>query len=267
MRFDQHESRKFGAWPLHGRVRRAAVLAGAACLLVSGPLPAQYRVVSPAGDTITVETEAVREMLDSTRALRLDIEVDPRVLYAIGYGDPVTEENADPAWPWNAIEVRSDSAVELTTPGNLREADRAYANYSVIRMRNVRSRDPDAACDSIVDWEATAVSSFIDGWIVARTLFGGPPFGPLDALAFARLDGHVPALIVDIGDRQIGACAEEWADSHPDAVRAYRSWHDRQFPAPELEETIPLEQTVPPDGEAAPSVEPVASDEPPPAES
>ena len=266
MRFDQQESRKFGARPLHGRVRRAAVLAGAACLLVSGPLPAQYRVVYPAGDTITVETEAVREMLDSTRALRLDIEVDPRVLYAIGYGDPVTEENPDPAWPWNAIEVRSDSVVELTTPGNLREADRAYANYSVIRMRNVRSRDPDAACDSIVDWEATAVSSFIDGWIVARTLFGGPPFGPLDALAFARLDGHLPALIVDIGDRQIGACAEEWADSHPDAVRAYRSWHDRQFPAPELEETIRSEQTAPPDGEVAPPAESVSPDEPPPAE-
>ena len=123
MRFDQLEFRNFWVRPFHRRVRRSAVVAGAACLLVSGPLPAQYRVVSPAGDTITVETDVVREMLDSTRALRHDIEVDPRVLYAIGYGEPVTEENPDPAWPWNAIELRSDSVVELTTPGNLREAE------------------------------------------------------------------------------------------------------------------------------------------------
>lgn len=246
---------------------RAAALGGAACLLVPGSLPAQYRVVSPAGDTITIETDVLREMLDSTRALRLDLEEDPRVMYIIGYGDRASEVNPEPAWPWSAIEVRSDSVVEFTTPGNLREADRAYASYSVMRMRNVRSRDPDAVCDSIVEWETSAVSSFIDGWIVARTLFGGPAFGPLDALAFARLDGHLPALIVDIGDRQIGACAEEWAESHPEAVQAYRSWHELEFPDPELEEIVPLEQVPQPEGESEPAVEPVPSGEPPPAKS
>jgi hypothetical protein len=169
-----------------------------------------------------------------------------------------------------SIEVLSDSVVDVITPGNLREADRAFANYSVIRMRNVRSRDPDAVCDSIVEWETAAVSSFIDGWIVARTLFGGPPFGPLDALAFARLDGHLAALIVDSGDRQIGACAGEWAESHPEAVEAYRSWHDLQFPAPDQEDTVSQESSGPVDGEAEPPAErtvaPTAADEPPAAE-
>lgn len=267
MLLDQFEPRIIKIRSLRQGARRAAALAGAACLLVSGSLPAQYSVVSPAGDTIILDTEMVREMLDSTRALRRDLEEDPRVLYAIGYGDGATEADPEPAWPWNAIEVRNDSIVEVITPGNLREADRAFASYAVIRMRNVRSRDPDAACDSIVEWETSAVSSFIDGWIVARTLFGGPSFGPLDALAFARLDGHLPALIVDTGDRQIGACAEEWAESHPEAVEAYRSWHELQFPAAELEEIVPVEQAAPPEGESEPSVGPVSSDEPPPAES
>ena len=266
MSFDPYQRRTFRLRYVFRRVCRAAALAGPACLLMSGPLSAQYRVVSPAGDTITVETAVVREMLDSTRALRRDLEEDPRVMYGIGYGDRATEENPDLAWPWNAIEVLSDSVVEVITPGNLREADRAFANYSVIRMRNVRSRDPDAVCDSIVEWETAAVSSFIDGWIVARTLFGGPPFGPLDALAFARLDGHLAALIVDIGDRQIGACAGEWAESHPEAVEAYRSWHDLQFPAPEQEDAVPQESSNPVDGETEPSVEPTASGEPPAAE-
>lgn len=267
MLFDQFEPCIRRMRFLRRRARGAAALGGVACLLVPGSLPAQYRVVSPAGDTITIETVMLREMLDSTRALRLDLEEDPRVLYVIGYGDRAMEANPEPAWPWNAIEVRSDSMVEFTTPGNLREADRAYASYSVMRMRNVRSRDPDAVCDSIVEWETSAVSSFIDGWIVARTLFGGPAFGPLDALAFARLDGHLPALIVDIGDRQIGACAEEWAESHPEAVQAYRSWHEQEFPDPELEEIVPVEQVPQPEGEPEPAVEPGPSGEPPPAKS
>jgi len=267
MLFDQYEPRIFRVRSVHRRSCRAAVLSGIACLLVSVPLPAQYRVVSPSGDTITVETDVVREMLDSTRALRRDLEEDPRVLYAIGYGDGATDADPEPAWPWNAIEVVSDSVVEVITPGNLREADRAFASYSVMRMRIVRSRDPDAECDSIVEWETAAVSSFIDGWIVARTLFGGPPFGPLDALAFARLDGHLPALIVDVGNRQIGACAGEWAESHPAAVHAYRSWHEVQFPPPEPEEVVPAEDATPPEGEVDPAADPVPAAELPPAES
>ena len=131
-------------------------------------------------------------------------------------------------------------------------------NYSVMRMRIVRNQDPDAACDRIVAWEAGAVSSFIDGWIVARTLFGGPPFEPLDAFAFARLDGHLPALIVDLEDRQVGACAEEWAESHPEAMAAYRSWHERQFPAAA---EIPLEEVA--EQEEPASMDEVAEQEEP----
>jgi hypothetical protein len=221
--------------PIAPLVRIAAV----ALLILPAPVSAQYRVVSPAGDSITLETERVKVMLDTTRALRKDLEEDPRVMYALGFGDRATDQNLDPAWPWNAVTVQSDSVVQVITPGNLREADRAYENYSVMRMRVIRGKDPDAPCDSLVVWEAQAVSSFVDGWIVARTLFGGPPYAPLDALAFARLDGHLPALIVDLGDRQIGACAGEWAESHPEAIDAYRTWHERQFPEPEPEEILP----------------------------
>jgi hypothetical protein len=69
-------------------------------------------------------------------------------------------------------------------------------------------------------------------------------------MAFARLDGHLPALIVDLGDRQIGACAAEWAESHPEAIDEYRSWHERQFP-----ESSP-EPRAPGAGEETPTAEP-----------
>ncbi|MCL7967636.1 MAG: hypothetical protein M8835_12065 [marine benthic group bacterium] len=228
-------------------------LAFLALLALPASASGQYRVVSPAGDSITLETERVKVMLDTTRALRKDLEEDPRVMYALGFGERATERDEDPAWPWNAVSVQSDSVVQVITPGNLREADRAYENYSVMRMRVIRGKDPDASCDSLIAWEAQAVSSFVDGWIVARTLFGGPPYAPLDALAFARVEGHLPALIVDLGNRQVGACAGEWAESHPEAIDAYRTWYERQFPEPEQqpeeilpesESTAPLEATV-----------------------
>lgn len=168
-------------------------------------------------------------MLDTTRALYTDLEQDPRVGYFIDVGPAVPTREPDPAFPWNAVEVRSDSLAAVRTPGNLREADRAYFNYAVMRMRAVRGGDPDVSCDSLMAVESGVVSAFADGWIVARTLFGGPPYPPLDEIGFAREAGVLPGLIAARGDRHLGACAEEWAEAHPEEVEAYRQWRRSAF--------------------------------------
>lgn len=199
---------------------------------------AQYRIASPGSDTLAFSASDVRAMLDTTRALRADLEEDPRVAYDLRFGERVSEARPDSAFPWNAVDPRSDSLVVVLTPGNLREADRAYENYAVIRMHLIRERDPDAPCDSIVAWEAEAVSAFADGWIAARTLFGGPPFAPLDEIAFARAAGHLPALVADRDGARAGACAAEWARDHPGAVEAYRTWRETAF-LPEAESGPP----------------------------
>jgi len=209
--------------------RLAARLAAAAILATPAIGRAQYRILSPGADTLAWSAAEVRAMLDTTRALRADLEQDPRVAYQLGFGERVAEAEPDSAFPWNAVRPRSDSTVVVLTPGNLREADRAYENYAVIRMHVIRERDPDAPCDSIVAWEAGAVSAFADGWIAARTLFGGPPFAPLDEIAFARAAGHLPALVADRGDRVAGACAAEWARAHAGAVEEYRTWRETAF--------------------------------------
>ncbi|MFO7586781.1 MAG: hypothetical protein R6X22_01795 [Gemmatimonadota bacterium] len=215
----------------HPPAARSVPALAAALTLLAAPATgsAQYRIVSPGADTLAFSSTEVRAMLDTTRALRADLERDPRVLYRLGFVDRVSEETPEPAFPWNAVEPESDSTVVVATPGNLREAGRAYENYAVLRMHVIRERDPDAPCDSIVTWEAEAVSAFADGWIVARTLFGGPPFAPLDEIAFARAGGHLEALIADRQDRWAGACAGEWATAHPGAVEAYRTWRETGF--------------------------------------
>lgn len=191
----------------------------------TGALQAQ-RTLALRGDTLTFTEAALRTMLDTTRTLRRDLEEDPRILYFTGTGSSVSVEEPRAAYPWNAVDVLADSVATIRTPGNLREADRAYANYAVLRMKNVR-RDPDVSCDSLFARELRAVSVFVDGWIISRTLFGGPPYAPLDALAFARDDGVLPGLVAAHEDPQLGGCLSVWTAGHAEALADYRRWRER----------------------------------------
>lgn len=216
------------------------------CLLpVVSPraLLAQYVMQAPSGIEIEFSSTQVRAMLDTTRTLEMNLQEDPRVLYFTLVGPAVeTRDSLDAAYPWNAIEVRNDSVATILTPGNLREADRAYYNYAVIRMQLVRGLDPDVSCEELMERELEAVSAFVDGWVASRLLFGGLPFTVLDELAFAREQGQLPSMLAAKADRQLGACSAEWSSDHPEAVEAYLSWRDTRFlelaePAPESPNT------------------------------
>jgi len=238
------------ARPAGPGVARLAVLVGLSAVVFPRPAAAQdYFVMSPAGDSIGFELAGLRTMLEQARILYDDLVEDPRVLYVLGFGPPATADEPEPAYPWNAVRPTSDSTVNVVTPGNLREADRAYHNYAVMRMREVRGEDPDDPCDDLVEREQAVLSNFVDGWILARTLFGGPPYAPLDELAFARRAGHLPALLAARGDASVGACTAVWAEEHPEAIEAYLAWRDEAFP----ELGAPAEPEEPPAAEEAPA--------------
>lgn len=208
-------------------MRRAGVAILSLLILAApGDALGQGRLLASAsGDTLVFTETALRRMLDTTRALRRDLEEDPRILYFTATGPGVPAEEPGAAYPWSAVDVLADSVATIRTPGNLREADRAYANYAVLRMKNVR-RDPDVSCDSLFSREVRAVSGFVDGWIVSRTLFGAPGYAPLDELAFARQAGVLAGLIAAREDPQLGGCLRVWAESHADALEAYRRWRE-----------------------------------------
>lgn len=216
------------------------------------PAPAtaqEYALTSPAGDSLRFELSELRVMLEEARILYDDLVEDPRVLYTIGFGPAASVDDAGPAYPWNAVSPTSDSTVDVVTPGNLREADRAYYNYAVMRMREVRTGDPDDPCDALVAREEAVLSSFVDGWVLARTLFGGPGFAPLDELAFARAAGHLRPLLAARGDASVGACAAAWAEANPGAVGAYEDWRADAFPEladdmAEADETVGADETA-----------------------
>lgn len=211
----------------HGAALRRAVLAVAAALLAASPAVAQYRLTGPA-DTIVFARDSLLEMRERSRTLREELEEDPQVLYYTTFGRPAEPADPAPAFPWNAIDVVTDSLAAVITPGDLREADRAYVNYAVLRMHAVRA-DPDVPCEALMERELEAVDGFVDGWIVARTLFGGPAFAPLDELAFARRDEVLAGLLAERGNPHLGGCLRVWREMHPDAIEAYRRWRaDRE---------------------------------------
>lgn len=211
---------------LHARTSvLGAVLLALALALPAGPLSAQYAITAPSGATLSYDTASVRDMLERSRRLRKILEEDPAVIYYVGTGEPVSEEQPTAAYPWRAVTVRSDSAALVETPGNYREASRAYHNYAVERMEWIRTGAPTPSCERAVEGEVDRVSAFVDGWVVSRVLYGGPAFPPLDLFAFAREAGHLPALIVDLEDTAVSdRCLARWRERHEDALRAYRAW-------------------------------------------
>ena len=191
---------------------------------------AQYTLAAPNGEEVVFDGQRLLEMRDRSRTLWNELQDDPRVLYYTAYGRELERDDAAQAYPWNAIEVVADSLAAVITPGNLREADRAYYNYAVLRMHAVR-KDPDVACDEVFGREMEAVDGFVDGWVVARTLFGGPAFEPLDEFALAREAGVLEGMVADRGDRQLGGCLAVWRDANPGAVDAYRAWRAETYGA------------------------------------
>lgn len=206
----------------------------APALLLPGSLEAQYSIRAPSGRALTFDTASVRDMLERSRRLRSILEEDPAVVYYVGSGPPVEADAPAGAYPWNAVTVRSDTAVRVATPGNYREASRAYDNYAVVRMEGIRSGRPTGSCEAAVEREVERLSAFVDGWVVSRTLYGGPAFGPLDLFAFAREAGHLPALAVALEDTAVSEpCRRRWRERHGEAMEAYRSWRRRSFDPPD----------------------------------
>lgn len=195
--------------------------------------PDRYALRVPDGPSLEFPADSVKEMLRRTRRLGTILEEDPDVLYYVGTGSEVDASDPSPAYPWNAVRPESDSTARVRVPANYREARRAYYAYAVRVMETIRGSPPSTRCGESVRREVDAVSAFVDGWIVTRTLYGGPAFPPLDAMAFAREAGHLPAMLVELGGARLGGCARRWARQNPEAMEAYRAWREGFAPGPE----------------------------------
>ena len=215
-----------------GRRLGAAAVAGIALVAAADPAAGlqagQYRLTAPSGATLDFEAADLLRFRDRTDSLATDLEEDPAVLYYPVFARDLEPNEARDAWPWNAMEVVTDSLASIVMPGNLREAGRAYYSYAVLRMHAAR-QDPDVPCEALFFRELAALDGFIDGWIVARLLFGGPAYEPLDELVFARAAGVLAGLVIDRSNRQLGGCLGVVADERVGEIEAYLSWRAEKY--------------------------------------
>lgn len=212
-------------------VRRGTLSALVGLAIAVPPAAGQYTIAAPGGETLEFQRDSLLAMRDRSDALYTELQEDPQVLYYTSYGPELSPDQRELALPWNAVDVVTDSTAAIVTPGNLREADRAYYNYAVLRMHAVRD-DPDVPCDELFEREMVAVRGFLDGWIVARTLFGGPPFPPLDELVFASEAGVLDGYVAASSNRHLGGCLAVWRDEHPAAVERYAEWSEARALGP-----------------------------------
>ena len=189
---------------------------------------AQYRLTAPSGAVVEFEAADLLRFRDRSDSLMTDLVEDPLVLYYLSFGRDLDEAEARDAWPWNAVEVVTDSLAAVVMPGNLREAGRAYESYVVLRMHAVR-QDPDVSCEALTGREIEALDGFIDGWIVARLLFGGPAYEPLDEFVFAREAGVLRGLMLDRSDRQLAGCLDVAREAREEERAAYRAWRTEHY--------------------------------------
>lgn len=196
----------------------------AALVVLPGRARCQFVLQAPSGETLTYDSARVQDMLERSRRLREILELDPDVIYYVGSGPVASVDSPASAFPWNAVRPRADSAARVAFPANYREARRAYYNYAVKKMELIRSSAPTSDCSVAVEREVASMSAWVDGWVVARTLYGGPAFGPLDAFAFAREAGHLGAMLVALEDTEIAGCLNRWRREHPEAMEAYDRW-------------------------------------------
>ncbi len=192
----------------------------------SDAVASQYTMSDASGRVIEFTPEDLLAFRDRSDSLMTDLQEDPAVLYYPEFRPELEDTEPRDSWPWNVVEVVTDSLAAIVMPGNLREARRAYESYAVLRMHNVRE-DPDVACEVIVERELFAMDGFVDGWIVTRLLFGGPSYEALDELVFARAAGVLEGLVIDRENRQLGGCLKEVQESHRESVDAYREWRLR----------------------------------------
>lgn len=220
---------------LIGAARRPARAALVGALLAAVAVPAaraQQTLRAPSGATLEVPRDTLLRMMEETRAYGDTLVEDPDVLYYTGYSAAVTDSAYENALPWNAIEVRSDSVARVATPGNLREADRAYHAYAVARMEAYRSRGADgpASCEERMAAEVELLEAFARGWTVSRIYYGAPPYPPLDEMAFLHRRGMLMPYLALRPPSRLRECAGRWVEEHADRVEAYRRWRDREFP-------------------------------------
>ncbi len=99
-------------------------------------------------------------------------------------------------------------------------------------MAEVGRRDewlPEALDAVEYELERAILKRVSDAWLMGRTVFDFPPYGPLDELTYANEAGFLDAFTFTARPSEFAVARAEWARENPGETDRYRDWFVETF--------------------------------------
>lgn len=135
-------------------------------------------------------------------------------------------------YPWTDVEYGKDSVRIMVDP-QYPDAVVPFEIYGhlhlMVRMGRQAEWLPEAPDATGFELERAILARVADAWLLARTVYGAAPYGPLDEIMYAHENGYLDAMIFTARPNKFVEARAEWARSHPDATKQYREWFEQTF--------------------------------------
>jgi len=201
------------------------LLAPGACGGGATQIPQPRPVVIYSGARLRADYERMVEVHDWFVREQTNIVEDPSFLV-------VTEPVADEAYLWDGHRILGDT-VWTSVDLRAREAQQVHLTYAHLKLMNKMGRLEEwlPGMSGTLDYplERAILDRCAEAWLLARTVFGASPYGPLDELVYAREADHLDAFIFTARPSEFAGERAEWARAYPEAMSSYRDWFLETF--------------------------------------
>jgi len=133
---------------------------------------------------------------------------------------------------WDGLEIEGDT---VTSPMNASAMDSRLVHeiYAHLHMMVDMGRQdewlPEAPEAADYELERAILERISDVWLLGRTVFDVPPYGPLDELMYANEEGFLDAFVFTARPSEFAVERTEWARANPGETDRYRDWFLQTF--------------------------------------
>ena len=207
-----------------GALAAALTMVLAACA-ASSALPTSRGLITLSGARIPPDPARMDSIDIWVRPELQNIEEDPTFLIVTGFSEV-------PVLPWEDFVIEGDTA-RLSLDGTIAESRAVYLVYAHLhlmhRMDRLEEWLPDAVGLEGYELERAIVARTADVWFYGRSLYGWPPYLPLDELLFSNENGYLDAYLLTARAEEFAMERDAWLDQSAGAQEEYRTWFRSAF--------------------------------------
>ncbi|MCY4646322.1 MAG: hypothetical protein OXE73_05555 [Gammaproteobacteria bacterium] len=208
-----------------GALAAAALAMVLAACSASSALPPSRGLIIFSGARIPPDQARMDSIDIWVRPELQNIEEDPTFLIVTGFSEA-------PVMPWEDFVIEGDTA-RLSLDGTIAESRAVYLVYAHLhlmhRMDRLEEWLPDAVGMEGYELERAIVARTADVWFYGRSLYGWPPYLPLDELLFSSENGYLDAYLLTARAEEFAMERDAWLDESAGAQEEYRTWFRSAF--------------------------------------